>query len=61
MEQLRESWNEQLEIVGDAREDVENDSHYLDWCERNGETPSLVPIGKGTDPEGEEVSVWTFA
>lgn len=65
--------NERNEIEGDMRADLEAwldaneptdadiDAHYLDWCERNGIVPDLVPIGKGTDPEGEEVSVWGFA
>lgn len=55
---------ERLEIEGDWWEEITDadiDAHYLDWCERHGIVPELVPIGKGTDPEGEEVSVYTFA
>ena len=67
---------ERLEIEGDVRDALERefankihadaqadmaDAHYFDWCERNGIVLELVPIGKGTDPEGEEVSVYTFA
>lgn len=58
--------NEQLEIEGDEREALErwlesNEAHYLDWCERSGIVPELVPAGIGTDPSGESVSVWQFA
>lgn len=63
--------NEQLEINGDEREEVEAwleanepydiDAHYLDWCERNGIVPDLVPDGIGTDPSGEPVNAWRFA
>lgn len=65
--------NERLEIEGDMRAELEAwleaneptdadiDAHYLDWCERNGVTPELVPDGTGTDPEGETVQVWRFA
>lgn len=65
--------NERLEIEGDEREEFERwleanepteadiDAHYLDWCERNGVTPELIPDGIGTDPSGEPVNVWRFA
>ena len=68
-----ERWNDRLEIEGDAREEFEQwlaenepteadiDAHYLDWCERHGETPALIPDGMGTDPSGEPVQVWRFA
>lgn len=65
--------NERLEIEGDEREALERwldeneptdedvDAHYLDWCERHGIVPALVPDGIGTDASGEPVNVWRFA
>jgi hypothetical protein len=65
--------NERLEIEGDEREELERwldanepteadiDAHYLDWCERHGIVPDLIPAGMGTDPSGEPVQVWRFA
>jgi len=63
--------NERNEIDGDEREALEKwldenepydiDAHYLDYCERHGIVPELVPDGIGTDPEGEIVRVWRFA
>ena len=51
--------NEDAPVV--ERTDADVDAHYLDWCERNGIVPALVPAGMGTDPSGEPVQVWQFA
>jgi len=65
MEHHDERGIEAAEIAGDLLEEIareeDMDAHYLDWCKRNGVTPSLVNIGTDTDAEGEKVSVWTFA
>lgn len=38
--------------------DEELEAWHLDWCERNGEAPDLIPDGEGVDPSGETVPRW---
>jgi len=64
MEHHDERGIETAEIAGDLLEEIareeDMDAYYLDWCERNGVTPSLEIEGEATDAGGDTVRVWRF-